>query len=127
MDYRNLFKKTKWSQVPTKDLPLASGGGDEGFLDGDSSDTSTLLGEKANNKPGGTLRRAGRGVSRFLWLVHVALLGANITWWLTWDRWAHPADVFSTYTRPPSFLPRGVCGDGQRDPACIITSCTIKN
>lgn len=101
MGYRDLFKKTKWSQVPTKDLPLVSGGGgggdDEVFLDGDSSDTSTLLGEKANNnKPGGTLRRAGRGVSRLLWLVHVALLGANITWWLTWDRWAHPADVFST-------------------------------
>lgn len=113
MGYRDLFKKTKWSQVPTKDLPLAScggGGGDEVFLDGDSSDTSTLLGEKANNnnnkkKTGGTLRRVGRGASRFLWLVHVALLGANITWWLTWDRRAHPADVFSTYTKPlPSFL-----------------------
>lgn len=90
MGYRDFFtKKVKWSNVPIKDLQASLHSDDEADID---SDTSTLLGEKAKPTQPSGLRR---GLSRFLWLLHVALLGANITWWLTWNSWMHPADVFS--------------------------------
>lgn len=94
MGYRDFFtRNVKWSKVPIKDLHAAglhSDDVDEADLD---SDTSTLLGEKTKPTQPSGLRR---GLGRFLWLLHVALLGANITWWLTWNSWMHPADVFST-------------------------------
>lgn len=87
MGYRDYFMpKVKWAKVPFKDLPE----GEEG-VDGDSETSSTLLGEKP--KPQSDFRR---GASRAIWLLHIALVGANITWWLTWNSWAHPADKHST-------------------------------
>lgn len=82
--------KVKWAQVPFRD-PRDSADGEDG-VDGDSESSSTLLGEKpkAQSK---TRSRAGQ----FLWLLHVALLGANITWWLSWNLWAHPADSHSKH------------------------------
>lgn len=93
MGYRDfLTRKVKWSQVPIKDLQASISSDDE--VDGDS-DTSTLLGEKANTAAPSANNRLRRVLSRLLWLLHVALLGANITWWLTLNSWMHPADVFS--------------------------------
>lgn len=110
MGYKDFFtKKIKWSRVPTKELHLSSGD-HEALLDGDA-DTSTLLSEKTNkddndnnNKStSGLSSGLGCGLSKYLWLLHVALLGANITRWLTWNRWMHPADIFSKSPRDVLF------------------------
>lgn len=84
--------KVKWAQVPFRDQRDSADG--EDGIDGDSESSSTLLGEK-HKRQSKTRSRAGH----FLWLLHVALLGANITWWLSWNTWAHPADSHSKFVR----------------------------
>lgn len=89
MGYRDYFMpKVKWAKVPFKDLQ-DSVDGEEG-VDGDSEASSTLLEEKPKQQS-----KVRRATGRLLWLLHVALLGANITWWLTWNTWSHPADSHS--------------------------------
>lgn len=80
--------KVKWAQVPFRDRQDGADGEDE--IHEDSESSSTLLGEKP--KPQSKTRSRA---DQFLWLVHIALLGANITWWLSWNMWAHPADSHS--------------------------------
>lgn len=93
MGYKDYFiPKVKWAKASFKDLPDTS---DDG-VDGDS-DTSTLLGEKP--KPQSKLRRHS---GRLFWLLHLTILTVNITWWLTWNSWMHPADNFSISTPYPS-------------------------
>lgn len=95
MGYRDYFiPKAKWSKAPFKDAPENSDDGVD-----EDSDTSTLLGEKKKkptSKPQSQLRRAA---GRLFWLLHVALLAANITWWLTWSSWMHPPDHHSMSPR----------------------------
>lgn len=89
MGYRDYFMpKVKWAKVPFKDLNDSHDGEEGG--DGDSESSSTLLEEKSNKQS--TFRR---NVGRLVWLLHIALLASNITWWLTWNTWAHPADSHS--------------------------------
>ncbi|KAJ4417584.1 hypothetical protein N0V82_006057 [Gnomoniopsis sp. IMI 355080] len=89
MGYRDYFMpKVKWAKVPFKDLNDSHEGEEGG--DGDSESSSTLLGEKSNEQS--TFRR---NAGRLVWLLHIALLAVNITWWLNWNTSAHPADSHS--------------------------------
>lgn len=81
--------KVKWAKVPFKDLQ-DSADGEEG-VDGDSESSSTLLGEKQTSQ-----QNARRAAGWLVLSLHIVLLGANLTWWLSWSTWMHPADSHST-------------------------------
>lgn len=91
MGYRDYFlPKVKWARIPLKDFQ-DNVDGEEG-VDGGSRTSSNFPGSKPNPQS-----KVGRATSRLVWLLHIALLGANFTWWLTWNSWMHPADSYSMY------------------------------